>query len=443
MSHPRREVLRKCERCDGYHHSEYDAELETLALVPTLPFDVQYRIFSFCGTPAIHALSQLNKEWYERFLPLLWQNIDFGAEFGDKAEGASARFFTRCCQMMEDDPERFATLASYVRRLDVGSVNGLEINVAKGRLDNAVDDNLKCTFDVIAMFSNLESLSIYVRVWWDFGSPRLEAGAALARRLRNLKSLKIGGHVPIAVLKGLLANGHSLEDLTLINLISTPGQDDGPDPVTFLSDEDCARLSNLQKLHLCKLADLDGRARYRHEYAYSDEDDAEGEENGEESDADSEESEYVSGMRWAFPRRGELKVLAEWAKLLQHTSETIQSLTLENRFLCGHSWMYYDSDFIEPGKTHPDDYGSVSIAASQRILLPVLQGQDWPELKELTLVGMGSSADNVLPLAHLKDRVNVHQLPSRWQLMTGDATPEEVSVPYEFEHDGIHRPSYY
>lgn len=412
---------------------QHAVEVETLAFIPALPFELQSRIFAFCDSPSLSALSQLSKGFHMRFLPLLWQNINFGTDFGDEAEEASQDFFSLCRDMMKNDPERFATLASHVRILDAGWVDSLEISDLRVWTAGDFDlSQLMCVFDVIAMFSNLESLSIYVKATQHGACPRHETGEALAKGLRSLQCLKIGGHIPCAVLSGLLANGQSLRDLTLINIIPSPSQSRSPDTVAWLSDADCTRLSRLRKLHLCKLAELDGHARYRDRLESGQDSTEEG---GDESLAD---SYYLYIMSWKFPQGGELKLLAEWANLLQSTSDSLQSLRLENRFLCGDSSMDYESDFLKPSKAQLDDYGSISIAVSQRVLLPMLRDHNWPELKELTLAGMGELADNALPLAHLKGRVRVQHLSSRWQYLIEDVVPEQISVPHEFEHDGRH-----
>lgn len=331
-------------------------------------------------------------------------------------------FFSRCNEMMDRDPEGFAKLASNVQTLDVGRMIGINIDPGHDGfswVDDYPREKKRCVFDVIAHFKNLESLSIYVKIWWGFGSQRGDAGTALASNLKKLRSLKVGGQMPPLVLEGLAALGPQLKNLTLINLISAPGQDSGPDPVTFLSETASAGFANLETLHLCKLADLHGH----------DEDQLQ---NDDEDRSDDEDQEYASGMRWPFPREGEIDVLEEWARLLRHISKTLRSLTLENRYLCSYSWQKYESEFIEPGNGHPDDYGAVSIQQSQRVLFPILFNESWPELKELKLVGMGTADAVGDSVAHLKDRVRIEQLPARFQLMGGDVTPEEISTPYEF-----------
>ena len=43
----------------------------------------------------------------------------------------------------------------------------------------------------------------------------------------------------------------------------------------------------------------------------------------------------ANGMRWRFPRETEVEVLKDWALLMRHTSNTLEELTLENRYLVG------------------------------------------------------------------------------------------------------------
>lgn len=209
------------------------------------------------------------------------------------------------------------------------------------------------------------------------------------------------------VLLGLLAKPENIEHLSLINLIECPSQDSGPDGIVFLSGIH-DRFTSLKKLHLCKLADLEGRLTI----------------------PDDGDDDYASGMRWRFPREAEVSVLEEWAALLLHSSSTITELTLENRYLCGSGYTDWDRK-IDPGTTHPAEYGAYSIRESQRLLFPVLS-REWPKLTTMTLVGMGNIEDVAQAVRHLEPRVQIEQQLASLHRIGGDATPEEISTPDHF-----------
>uniref|UniRef100_A0A8H7N0L0 F-box domain-containing protein n=1 Tax=Bionectria ochroleuca TaxID=29856 RepID=A0A8H7N0L0_BIOOC len=396
-------------------------ELEALAKIPTMPQEVQDLIFSFCDLHSRFALCALNKEWNAKITPLLWAELDFANEFEDEdLVERTRKFFAACDTMIDESPERFAALASYVQTLNVGRLHGVNIVHEEFDGDGYIffdgDGGDRCVFDVIARFANLQSLSVYVKSWWE--SPNLAAsGRALARGLTKLTSLKLGGQMSTDVLLGLLNNPEQLKDLTLINLIETPGQDYGPDGIAFLSGIS-HRFTSLETLHLCKLADLDGRL--------SDDED--------NNDDDDNDREYASGMRWRFPRESEVSVLEDWASLLRNTSTTLQSLTLENRYLCSYKIDRRHGSVIDPGNTHPAEYGAFSIRESQRALFPELSNRRWPRLSNLKLIGMGTVEDVNLAVSHLEPRVHVEQRPAYIENMGGDATPEEISTPIEFTY---------
>ncbi|VUC31636.1 unnamed protein product [Clonostachys rosea] len=405
---------------NNWSDGEYERfELEALARVPAMPREVQNLIFSSCDLTSLSTLCALNKEWNVRITPLLWAHLDFTSVFYEEdLVERTRKFFATCDTMMDESPERFAALASHVQSLDVGRLHGVNIVHEEFHGDGFIffggDVGERCVFDVIARFTNLQSLSVYVKSWWE-DSPSLEAsGSAIARGLSKLTSLELGGQMSTDVLLGLLDKPEQLKDLTLINLISTPGQDHGPDGIAFLSGIS-DRFTSLETLHLCKLADLDG-------HLSDDEDD------GDEED----DRRYASGMRWEFPRESEISVLEDWASILQNTSTTLQSLTLENRYLCSHRFERSPDFVINPGNTHPAEYGAFSIRESQRLLFPELSNRKWPKLSQLTLVGMGTAEDVSQAVSHLEPRVHVEQRPARIAFMEGDVTPEEISTPVEF-----------
>ncbi|TVY76020.1 hypothetical protein LSUE1_G009113 [Lachnellula suecica] len=264
-------------------------------------------------------------------------------------------------------------------------------------------------FDVIAQFPYLHTLSICIKNWWGYHD--LESSRrALTEGLTSLQELKVGGQMP--------------EDLSLIDLIESPGQDNGPSGVCFLTGM-CHRFTNLKTLHLCKLADLDPRLP----------NDDEEESNDDESDAESDgEKEYASGMWWEFPRHAEVSVLEEWADLVSHTSSTLEELTLENRYLCadGRSGLEdKQSTKKDTANTHPADFGAWSIRESQRILFPVL-AEGFPKLEKLALIGMGAVEDVTQAVCHLEPRVQIVQGLAGIEHLGGDVTPMQISTPVEF-----------
>jgi hypothetical protein len=317
--------------------------------------------------------------------------------------------------MIAELPERFAALAANVQTLDVGRLHGInivheEFNGSEYIFFRFFVKGRRCIFDVIAYFTNLEVLSIYMKNWW--GNLGLNtSGNALPSA--TLRSLRLGGHMSMHVLLQLLDEPTELKHLTLINLIETPGQ--AHDGITFVSRV-CDRFNKLETLHLCKLADLDGRLE-------EDED-----EPGNESDEEYER-EYASGMRWRFPRESEVAVLEDWSLLLRHTSKTLRELTLENRYLCSYNLCV--GGVVNPDDTHPADYGAFSIRECQRMLFPEFLSQEWPKLEKLTLVGMGTIEGVSLAVSHLEPQVHIEQRPATIETMVGDATPEKISTPVE------------
>jgi hypothetical protein len=208
----------------------------------------------------------------------------------------------------------------------------------------------------------------------------------------------------------------NIEHLSLLNLIDSPGQDNGPDGKVFLSNI-YHRFKNLKTLHLCKLADLDPRLTDEEH-----EDDID--------DDDWQPTEYASGMRWKFPREAEVQVLEEWATLLRNCSNKLVELTIENRYLVSFDLNGRDL-MIKPGVTDPADWGAFSIQESQRVLFPVLSGT-WPKLEKLTMVGLGEVEDVAQAVSHLEPRVRIEQRFALLERMGGDVTPENVSTPSEF-----------
>jgi hypothetical protein len=141
-------------------------------------------------------------------------------------------------------------------------------------------------------------------------------------------------------------------------------------------------------------------------------------------------------MRWEFPRESESAVLDEWTHLLRHTTSTLEELILENRFLCRHGFDDL-SPQIDPGNSHPADYGAYSFKETQEALFPVLS-EDWPMLKNLSLIGIGKVEDVTREICHLESRVHIEQYPAGIELMKGDVKPEQISTPVYFGSKRYH-----
>ena len=69
---------------------------------------------------------------------------------------------------------------------------------------------------------------------------------------------------------------------------------------------------------------------------------------------------------------------------------------------------------------------------SQRRLRPIFQNKEWPQLKQLTLVGMGATEVVNMLVSHLQDRVHVEQRLGGIERIGGCVTPDQISTPGEF-----------
>jgi len=120
-------------------------------------------------------------------------------------------------------------------------------------------------------------------------------------------------------------------------------------------------------------------------------------------------------------------VLEEWATLLEHSSNTLEEVTLENRYLCSERL----DRGLNPGVTDPAEWGAYSIRKSQNYLFPVF-AKGWPKLKKLTLTGMGTPEEVAEAVKHLEPKVEIKQSLAMSEEIQGDATPMQVSTPQEF-----------
>jgi len=243
-------------------------EMSALALMVTLPQELQNRIFQLSEIDELLVLCRLNTFWYRKTIPWIWEDIDFVTDVDEYfAVDRSRSFFALCDKLIDEQPGRWAIMAASVRKLNLGRLHGINIVYEEwtgdeypffieGEKNDASGRNV---FSIIAEFTNLNKLSVYVKNHWEWVGCS-NAKKALSKGLQNLKSLKIGGQIPEGIIDGLLHKPEIIEDLAIINLHDTPGQDDGPNGRTFLSMEDESRFTSLKTLHLCKLADLDGRS---------------------------------------------------------------------------------------------------------------------------------------------------------------------------------------
>jgi len=248
------------EEDDGYHSWEMSA----LALMATLPPELQNQIFEISDVEALLVLCRLNKHWYKKMLPWIWEDIDFATGIDPyDAVNRTRHFFALCDKLMDAAPERWSILASSVRKMNIGRLHGINIVHEDWGGDDFVffceqeNTRKRNVFHVVAQFINLDTLSVYIKNDWNFQERK--AGKALSKGLKNLRSLKIGGQLPDDVIGALLNKPEIIEHLSIINLHNCPGQDNGPDGATFLSVENAKRFTSLRTLHLCKFADLDGR----------------------------------------------------------------------------------------------------------------------------------------------------------------------------------------
>jgi len=225
---------------DSVYHAQ---ELSALALIATLPQELQNQIFELSDVDELLVLCQLNKHWYEKTIPWIWADIDLVTDIDPyDSIDQTRRFFALCDKLIDAQPERWAVLAANVRNFNVGRLHGIKIVhenwdgddylfFCDGTGDEASRRNV---FHVIAQFTNLETLSVYVKNQWYY-QESLDTMKLLSRGLKNLKSLRIGGQMPGYIVRGLLHKPEIIEHLSVINLHSRPGQVDGPDGEMFLS----------------------------------------------------------------------------------------------------------------------------------------------------------------------------------------------------------------
>lgn len=366
-----------------------------------LPEEMQISILESCDPHTLATLCRTSRLMNGKSLPLLWSHIDF--EDTDVHDGPQWEFLKTCDALSRDEPQRWASLAPLVRSLIFLRMPGMMLPQKPTSVDfiwGGPGD--RSVYDVIAQFPNLEKLSLFIKDYMyetddfeDF-APTLEAS------LTRLRDVKLGGEMPPAILRALLAKAEQIEHLALINLIYMAGQDHGPEAVLFLKPL-APRFTHLTSLHLSKLAEFD-------------------------------EDAWVAGLRWDWDVDDECAQLEEWAHLLRHVSSTLVTLRLEN-------WYHVNDREFEDDMRSAEDLrafmwrcGEGSSDRCRRILFPAIAGNDWPKLKEVTLsgirVGDGSGLQN--PFEAMRPTVKVEYLPGGLVNFTDDATPINISPPPGF-----------
>lgn len=374
----------------------------------SLPEEMKVQILESCDNDTLATLCRTNREMHEKALPMLWTDLDF-EEDSNQELGVQRRFLMHCDRFARVNPGRWSHLGHLVRTLNlfrlpgINITNDLEDRYGNNNIDFVIwptkegDSNV---YDVAALFPNLENLSLFVKDWWGFTSLAGSA-AELEARLTNLRRVTTGGQVPPEILLALLSKAEQIEHLSLINLVYSPGQDHGPDPVLFL-DSLQHRFSSLTYLHLSKLAMLD-------------------------------EDPTIAGLRWGLDIEQERGLLLEWAGLLENVHETLVTLILENRYhtvgcrTYPHEelWEAEDEDAVlrKYGKGASDRY--------KKILFPAFEDYEWPSLREVTAMGIHLLEGQHSPFERMGPRVSVEILPGSLVNVTDEVTPMNISPPNE------------
>jgi hypothetical protein len=75
-------------------------ELVALARLPSMPQEIQNRVWEFCDLPSLAVLCRLDKDWNKQATPLLWRDLDFVQTFDSGMFGpcdeAIRKFFLIC-----------------------------------------------------------------------------------------------------------------------------------------------------------------------------------------------------------------------------------------------------------------------------------------------------------------------------------------------------------
>ncbi|KAF2815554.1 uncharacterized protein BDZ99DRAFT_338759, partial [Mytilinidion resinicola] len=270
----------------------------------SIPDELQLQILELCDMTTLAAICRTNKEWYAKASPIIWSDIDFVELSGDGAydDGLidqQRQFFATCSTRMDERPDFWAALAARVQSLKLTRMPGIAISYkSKAELNDSNDyifieiwpRDRRNIYDVIAEFKNLHTLYLFVKDWWEFSSIG-ESEKAVAHNLEKLTNLKVGGQINQDMMLALLSRPENIQHLSLINLIHSPGQDNGPNPVLFLRSIQ-KRFTNLKTLHMSKLAELT-------------------------------EDTNITGARWEFDPAAEIDLLEEWADFLRHVSATL------------------------------------------------------------------------------------------------------------------------
>ena len=434
-----------------------------------LPAEVQGMILEAMPASTLSRMCRVNKSVSAETTPMFWRAIDFPAMkpeiIGDDLEHAMRRFFQICYALKQGRPLRWKVLSAYVRTLRLARVAGIWIpNVAhhRGEVDWILAISSSpggaTVYDVISSFRNIEELHFYLKGTLDYDERVDELAKQMSGALPRLCKLHIGGDLNKEVVLALLSSPESVEEFSCTALSDgTVGQDANSGGLLFLSSIQ-HRFSKLKKLHLCKLAELV---------------------EVHEEDSDNEEplpANLDPGFPWPWDRANDREVLSEWASFIKHVSDSLESLTIEDRYPVaehllehkgGERWRFINpagrwhsevdghiestankeeegeevSDEEETDRVqrveHPEEWGAASRTRFREILLPVLADLAWPNLKTLTLIGMSlpgeglSGTEDVVlsSLEHLRPRVTIETRPGGVIKFEYDVTPLTFSPP--------------
>ena len=451
-----------------------------------LPAELQTHLLHSLDPPELATVCCLNKSISVQAMPLLWRSIDFKTPNFEierwHLEEMLQRFFLTCYLLKETKPDRWRELAAYVHCLKLVKVPDMQIGKWVEAVPNWEEEQpwpfptppdsdyykpRETVWDTICCFRSLEILHIYIQQSYMYDIRVKELAEKMQGALPHLKRLKIGGDVTKEMILALLSTAHQkIEELGCIALLDgTVGQDYHSRGLLYLDEISSLKpFPNLRSLHLCKLAEL------------------------AQSRPDDEDEEYTiqdSGVPWQWREDDDLNSLADWAGFIRRTSDTLESLTLEDCYLVGRRFrrdqiinpggcyaMFPGGRIVDPtalqgGEVHDDsedeahsdpedikvqDPDPPSAGASSRLrfrrtLLPILAEQAWPKLKKLILIGLalpedrieatqvdGPNEDNnsLVQMRHFLSRLSSNQveielLPAGVMPFNHDATPLNVS----------------
>lgn len=369
----------------------------------SLPEEMQVAVLEHCSDRTLARLCRTSRSMYDKALPVLWRDIDL--QDNDRSLVRRLHFLRSCHNRARENPADCTRLTSLVRSITVGGVPGIwlpadeteywDITVRSPERPGPPHD----IYDILALFSNLQKLSLYVQEGW-FSGP-LNADS-FEKSLSNLDDLTIGGQVEAELLRALLASPEMIKRLSLVNLMEECGQSAGPKAVLFLAPI-AHRFTQLTYLHLSKI----GALRDLPDQTYG----------------------------WEWDEDHERSLLNEWAAVLETAHGTLQVLTVRNCYFdqyCGGQ-----SPELEPTKDiekHLWDYGVGSSDRCREILFPAIARHEWPALRQVTLGGIRvEDCDDSVPNPFdiMTEQIKLEVLPGEFLRSEKDATPHIIYPPRE------------